>query len=26
VLRHKRWGVKTPDFYREVVQPLLREP
>jgi len=26
VLRHKRWGVKTPDFYREVVLPLLREP
>lgn len=25
VLRHKRWGVKTPDFYREVVLPLLRE-
>jgi len=25
VLRHKRWGVKTPDYYREVVLPLLRE-
>ena len=25
VLRHQRWGVKTPDFYREVVLPLLRE-
>jgi hypothetical protein len=24
VLRHKRWGVKTPDYYREVV-PALRE-
>jgi cytochrome c biogenesis protein CcmG/thiol:disulfide interchange protein DsbE len=25
VLRYKRWGAKTPEFYREVVLPLLRE-
>jgi cytochrome c biogenesis protein CcmG/thiol:disulfide interchange protein DsbE len=25
VLRDKRWGAKTPDYYREVVLPLLRE-
>jgi thiol-disulfide isomerase/thioredoxin len=25
VLRYKRWGAKLPDFYREVVLPLLQE-
>jgi cytochrome c biogenesis protein CcmG, thiol:disulfide interchange protein DsbE len=24
VVRYKRWGAKLPDFYREVVLPLLR--
>jgi len=25
VVRHKQWGAKLPDFYREVVLPLLRD-
>jgi thiol-disulfide isomerase/thioredoxin len=25
VVRYKRWGAKLPDFYREVVLPLLRD-